>query len=579
MKRITFKFTLFFSLCFTNIFAQLTSSELPIILIDTEGKTIVDEPKVNVKFQILYDQSGGLNYVNSTNFYYDGFAGVEFRGSFSQNWPKKNISLELRTDTTTNDEDDFSLFGFPEESDWILTANYNDRSHLKNAISYEFFRRSGVWAPNTFHCELIINGNYQGLYMLTERIKRDKNRVDIKKLDDNDTSPSKISGGYLIGNNDNDAVDEGWTSNNGPIQKTFEISYPNDPLTIQADYIEEYFNDMEEAFNSPNFSDPTTGFRAYLEEESFARNIVFQEFSKNADAYFRSQYFYKERGEKLNAGPIWDFDFAYGLKFSGYDAPYGWQIVNWPNPELFWYQKLRLDCDFMSLVRETYDNIRANSLIQSDVISYIDSVELLIAPAALRDNNRWHSSKSDSFQDVVDDLETWVHTRFAWMDENIHNIANNAPSLSSSMNTVDRNDMVTFTISGCNSSAPIQWHLKNDFENTVLPFSTNSISIPISVNSYIVANCNTGSCIVPSKTQIVEIEDPCEQVINISSLLSAIPAYQIFHAGENIISSSSLPNATFLLKAGNSILLQPGFETIADANAFTIVSVEECPQN
>ncbi|MFB0908876.1 MAG: CotH kinase family protein, partial [Spirosomataceae bacterium] len=97
-----------------------------------------------------------------------------------------------------------------KESDWVSVANYNERSHLKNTLSYEFFRRSGAWAPHTMYCELIINNEYQGLYTFTERIKRDKNRVDIKKLDEDDDSPYDITGGYLIVNNDNDQADDGW---------------------------------------------------------------------------------------------------------------------------------------------------------------------------------------------------------------------------------------------------------------------------------------------------------------------------------------------------------------------------------
>jgi hypothetical protein len=568
-----------FALFHVDVSAQFVSSNLPIIIIDTEGSTIQDEPKTNVKFQIIYDENGSINDKNSINYYYDGFAGVEYRGSFSQNFPKKNISLELRSDTTNNDEDNVELFGIAKESDWVSVANYNERSHLKNTLSYEFFRRSGAWAPHTMYCELIINNEYQGLYTFTERIKRDKNRVDIKKLDEDDDSPYDITGGYLIVNNDNDQADDGWSSYNGPQKKTFEISHPKNPTSIQKDYIENYFGDFEDALNSSNFRDTLTGFRKYIDIESFTRSIIFQELSKSSDAYYRSQYFFKDRNGKLNAGPIWDFDFAYGRRFFGYDNPRDWRLISPGNPPLFWYEKFNKDCEFMDHIRNVYAQYRSSILTPQDVFAYIDSVNTLLSASAARDNAKWHSAKSDDFDDVVQDLKTWIGQRIEWMDDNIHNLTENSPVLTSSLSVQNRNEIVDFSVNACMSSSTITWELSNEYEKSTLPFTSRDISIPISVESYITAYCRTKSegCYAPSNAVRINVTDPCNSIITLSSDLVKPPTYQIHHAGNHLNFSTKVSDMRLELKAGNTIQLLPG-SVLSAENSFVELKIEDCPE-
>src|SRR6185295_18577145 len=169
--------------------AQTTfsSSNLPIIVIDTHGSIIVDDPKISADMGIIYNGPGIRNNLTDAHNNFDGKIGIEIRGSSSQMFPKKQYGIEL-TDVSGSSID-VSLLGMPKKDDWVLFAPYNDKSLMRDALAYKLGRDQGRYASRAKYCEVVINGVYEGIYVLFEKVKRDKNRVNIDKLD-----PAEITG-------------------------------------------------------------------------------------------------------------------------------------------------------------------------------------------------------------------------------------------------------------------------------------------------------------------------------------------------------------------------------------------------
>ena len=172
------------------LFAQNFESTLPIVFINTNGNEILDEDRITCDMGIINNKK--LNKLTDIFNEYNGKISIELRGSSSQQFfPKKSYSLE--TQTTNGSNNNVSLLGMPEENDWILYGPYSDKTLIRNNLTYYLSSQMGHYAPRSEYCELFINNEYKGTYLLIEKIKRDKNRVNIKEFDSED-----LSGGYII---------------------------------------------------------------------------------------------------------------------------------------------------------------------------------------------------------------------------------------------------------------------------------------------------------------------------------------------------------------------------------------------
>ena len=244
-------------------FAQnFTQSNLPIVIIETYGQNIPDEPKITVDMGIIFNGPGEINYLTDPFNDYDGIVGIEKRGSSSQ-WffPKDQYAFETR-DAEGNNLN-VSLLGLPAENDWILHAPYSDKSLMRNVLTYKWANEMGAYAPRTVFCEVILNGDYQGVYVLMEKIKRDENRVDIAEMDENDLAGDSLTGGYIIKIDKNEgAGNAGWESEFPPYpgawqEVYYQYHYPK-PENIkyqQKQYIQQFVNNFETVMNSSNFND------------------------------------------------------------------------------------------------------------------------------------------------------------------------------------------------------------------------------------------------------------------------------------------------------------------------------------
>jgi hypothetical protein len=157
-----------------------------------------DEPKILGTLQLINNGNGRVNTPNDTPTGYDGYLGIELRGSTSKDFfPKKPYGFELWADTTGKSQK-VAFLGMPEESDWVLNASYNDKTFMRDALTYDISNRMGRYATRTRYCEITLNGRYDGLYLVMEKIKRDKNRVNISSIKTTDSTGDALTVGIFL---------------------------------------------------------------------------------------------------------------------------------------------------------------------------------------------------------------------------------------------------------------------------------------------------------------------------------------------------------------------------------------------
>jgi hypothetical protein len=430
MKRFFF-ITFFFIILSGNISAQsLTSSNLPIVIINTDGGTaIVDNPRVLATMKIIYRGPGERNYMTDQNntlyLNYNGRIDIEIRGSSSQVTPKKQYGFTTRkTDNITNNN--VSLLGMPAENDWILNGMVFDTALIRDYLCFNLSRQIGEYASRTAYCELIINGTYKGLYLLDEKIKADDNRVDIIKITSTDNYLPEVSGGYITKADKNTGGDPvAWTLNNyygWGVDYIHELPKPEDVTTQQNNYIYGQFSKLASTAQAGDYS-VSSGFPTVIDIPSFIDFMIISELSSNADAYQFSTYFHKDRNGKLRAGPIWDNDLTYGndLFFWGFDRSHTdiWQFSNGDNEGSRFWRDMFNNSQF-----RCYLSKRWNELIQpgqplnlSSLGTFIDQTVATISEAVVRENALW-GNVGDHAQRIAD-IKTWLSARIAWITTNL----------------------------------------------------------------------------------------------------------------------------------------------------------------
>lgn len=420
-----------------------SSSNLPIVLIDTYGQQIPDDPKIHVGMKIIDNGPGIRNYVTDTAAY-DGYAGIEIRGSSSQMFPKKSYGFE--TWDADGNEFETSLLGMPEETDWILNASYTDKSLSRNGLAYQLFANMGHYATRYKHVEVCINGIYKGVYIFSEKIKRDANRVNIAKLKPDQNGGDPLTGGYIfkIDKPTGTGGGEGWYSlfpppGNPAFPILFQYEFPKaaDITDMQKSYIADYVNTFESALAGPNFGDPNLGFRQYADEGTFIDYFLVNEISKNVDGYRLSTFIHKQReslGGKIRLGPVWDYDIAFhnanyynGEDYTGWSYLFPFTDDVWQVP--FWWQRLMQDSTFCNNVQCRWVFLRNNLLSDAWFDQYIDSIAANLNEAQQRNFTVWPILGNyvwpnpwpypETYAEEIGSLKNWIHNRLAWLDANL----------------------------------------------------------------------------------------------------------------------------------------------------------------
>ena len=434
---------IFFTIAFCwdfKLYAQVDSTNLPLFIIDTGGSPIVDEPKIEAHLKIIYNENGHTRKSDDPNIY-EGNIGIEIRGRYSALLPQKPYGFETR-DSIGNNRN-VPLFHMPSENDWILLANFNDKTFMRNSLAFELFRQMGHYAPRTQFCEVIVNDYYQGIYVLTEKIKVDKSRIDIAKLTKEDNTGDDVTGGYVF---KVDYFDEynSWESPHSPFQGSTKrvhfVHYypkPDDITHQQKQYLHQFVDNLESTLYSSGSQGVVDIMSDFLDMDSFVDYFLLNELARNVDGYKKSSYFFKDKnsnGGRLHAGPVWDFDWAWKnideCIFSATDGS-GWaytvhQCDPWPVPP-GWTVKLMKDVRFRRMVKERYQELRQTIFSEEHIFNYIDSVTNVLEEAQGRHYTRWPilgqnvgapevDPEPGTFEGVISKFKSWISTRLSWLD-------------------------------------------------------------------------------------------------------------------------------------------------------------------
>jgi hypothetical protein len=420
-----------------------TDSNLPIVIITTDldinsqPLEILDDPRILASMKVIKHPDGSRNYLSDANttafLNYNGRINIEIRGSSSQALPKKGYGLTtLKADNISNNN--VSLLGMPSENDWILNGIAFDPSLIRDYLSYNLSRQIGEYATRTAYCELVINGEYRGLYILQEKVKAGTTRVNVLKIAATDITTPNVTGGYITKADKTTGGDPiAWTmsSYTGWTDYIHELPKPAAVTPEQSDYIHNQFLNLESTSNANN-SDLITGYPSVIDIPSFVDFMLINELASNADSYQYSTYFHKDRGGKLRAGPIWDYNLTYGndLFLWGYNRSYYfvWQFANGDNEGAKFWTDL-----FNNPTYKCYMSKRWNELTQpgqplnyNSLVQYIDQTVALISEAKVREEQKWTTDVYPAVQfspTEISNLKGWLSDRISWMTSNLGSFA------------------------------------------------------------------------------------------------------------------------------------------------------------
>lgn len=387
-----------------------SASALPVLRINTDnGQEITSkEDYLTASYSIIGTDGAGI---------VSGTTEIRGRGNSTWNYPKKPYRLKLTTST--------SLMGMPANRHWVLLANYLDKTLVRTEAAFDLSQKLGLaWTPRSVPVILELNGDYRGIYQLVEHVRIGNNRVNIPTLDEDETAPDEITGGYLIEVDFRKGEDYCWESG-----RSFASFCFADPETLldpawaaQKAYIDGYLRDLEDAMFGPQFADPATGYAAYIDVQSAVDWYIVNEFLKNIDSNFiASVYLYKKRNGKLFFGPVWDFDLSIGnANFFGGDDPTGWLTRTGA-----WFTRMFQDPVFAARVKDRWKALRADGTING-VFAHIDRRAAFYSQVQTLNFQRW-PILDQTFQHLrpvtgpyptqVSTAKAWLQQRRDWMDQ------------------------------------------------------------------------------------------------------------------------------------------------------------------
>jgi CotH kinase protein/Lamin Tail Domain/Secretion system C-terminal sorting domain len=409
---------------------SFTDSNLPIVIINTDGGVAIpDVSRVLGSMKIIYRGPGLRNYVSDQNtesyLNYNGRINIEIRGSSSTTSPKKQYGFStINTDNVSNNN--VSLLGLASENDWILNSMVFEPSMIRDYICYNLSRRIGEYATGTVYCEVIINRGYKGLYLLQEKIKADKNRVDVLKIGTDDNLFPDITGGYITKADKTTGGDPvAWTMSSytgGSVSFIHDWPKPENVTYQQNLYIKSEFDKLSTTTHGNNISF-INGYPSVIDVPSFINYMLINELSANADAYQYSTFYHKDRNGKLRAGPIWDQNLTFGndLFFWGFDRSKinTWQFSNGDNEGPKFWRDLFNNPQFRCYLSKRWNELilPGNPLNFLSIDTLIDQAVDIISEALPRENAQWGTVPD--FQSEIVKIKSFIQERTIWMTTNL----------------------------------------------------------------------------------------------------------------------------------------------------------------
>jgi len=404
----------------------LYTSTLPILVMSTlRTATLGATRNTAVQFSLHEPIEGRASLLNPPNFTTRG--GAKIRGSSSASLPKVPYAIEWWDEF--NEDVKFGPLGLPADSEWVLYApNAFDPVMIHNPFIHQLARDLGQYSPRTRFVELyvqktsgtLLTNQWMGIYVLEEKPAIGGNRLDIAKLQPEDTAAPELTGGYLMKFDRLDPGDSGIAFSGGVAAAVD----PKEPelrslqRAPQNAYIRGYLANFSKSLTAANWRDPVLGYLPYIDITNWVDYHIVEVVSGNVDSLVLSAYFYKEREGSLKWGPHWDFDRALGST-DGRDAnPRMWSTG--PFFAATWWSRVLRDPTAWQLWVDRYQEFRAGGMSRSNVNRMIDRFAGEVAPSQKREETKWRvRPRGGSYQAEVNLMKNWLSNRFDYIDRQL----------------------------------------------------------------------------------------------------------------------------------------------------------------
>ena len=439
-----------------NTDVRIDSTNLPIVWIDVKGDSIMHDDRIEGRMTIIDNGNGQLNYADTVahpgqRIDYRGFITIRHRGNSTyNNSPKKPYSIRTLNGPLKRggSKSKVSLLGLGKDNNWALMAPYSDKSMIRDVLAQELARPMMEYVPQGRFCELIIDGTYYGVHVLSEVVSKGKHRLDLTKPG---TTDDALTGDYLMEVDCNDEVT--YTSKFCPVKadgtplKNYRILFQYKSPDYeglkpeQRQYINHRIDKMEQVMASDGYLDPDTGYCKYIDVESFIAYQLITELSHNVDGYRLSGKFYKRRDsvDPRFKMVLWDLNLAFG----NCKIRQSWRTDTWvyQNNDVldeehdvylvpFWWYRLNSDSRYTALLKNRWKDYRHGHLSDERIMATVDSLASVLTSHGAEQRNseawpRWgvwvwnNYYVASSYEDEIAYIKQWLTKRLAWMDSQL----------------------------------------------------------------------------------------------------------------------------------------------------------------
>lgn len=426
-------------------------THLPIVNINTGGAEIPGKPIYDTDYSVIdYTLAtdgtttikASLDIVDNENTYNHltdgaksmGDVMIRVRGHSSRRFEKSNYFIRfINSDGTNNPQ---SFLGMDAHHEWALHGPFLDKSLIRNYMCYNISGEIMEYSPNVRFFELVLNGEYRGLYLALETITSGKEgarlSLEVNKKDN-------TFSGYALRLDWGDTEEENklypFTNYTTRAKTQHELVYPGTKnMTPQLkEAIKNEFSLFEKTLYSYDYNNEKYGYKNYIDTDSFVDYFLINELTCNYDAGSLSTYIYKDIDGKYKMC-VWDFN-------SALDA---YQESAMPTDEfrlntVLWYQMLFMDKDFTDRVVKRYYELRKTVFSKEYMFGFIDDTIEYLGPAVDRNYERWGYTFNQeydlmyptarnprNYDEAVSQMKDFLTRRIAFMDENIESLRQNS---------------------------------------------------------------------------------------------------------------------------------------------------------
>ncbi len=442
---------------------KVDSTNFPLVFITVNGEEISRYDKILGHMTVIANHNDSLNYADTIKhpgqrIDFDGPISIKYRGntSFGSDWENTKKPMNVRTlreASLDSKKAKVSLAGLDKDNNWTFLAPWQDISYIRDVLTMQLAQGGEVFTPEMRYCEVFIDNIYYGIYILSERATKGKNRLNLWDVgqDDNGNAIDDLTGDFSVevGRREGTYYTSRYRpvySNGSKIQGKYITYQYKDPDEADFDSlpagtrsaINHEINQMEAAFASNDYTNEQTGYRKYIDVTSFIDYEIAQEVGNNIDGYRLSTPMYKyskthaekTRDNDLWKMCLWDFNIAYGHSFGSYYSPSRreWRytandiMCDWDSDDeqlipFYWY-KLMKDSAYIRDVQVRYSERRKTNYSNNNIAQIVDSLENLLNSqhAVDRDNQAW-GYHFDNWEYDILDVKYFTLDRLAWMDQ------------------------------------------------------------------------------------------------------------------------------------------------------------------